>query len=187
MSVLNELKIGLAMRGYSTMSEKDKMSIREQWLFLERFYHGKGNTHPSQVDLLVKGVGVYAELWDQRTPTVTNKNHQGVGYQLVLKKKLIPDCSRDYIAGLDILISDLEKRGRSNKQLVTGRNLLDIANRNITKHRKAVAFASHLWDLDSNTPIESGTKEADVIEYVRCKMWHYMKKKTREEERDWWF
>ena len=86
-SVLNEIKIGLAMRGYSTMAEKDKMSIREQWLFLERFYHGKGNTHPSQVDLLVKGIGVYADLWDQRTPTVTNKNHQGVGYQLVLKKE----------------------------------------------------------------------------------------------------
>ena len=187
MSVLNEIKIGLAMRGYPTMAEKDKMSIREQWLFLERFYHGKGNTHPSQVDLLVKGIGVYADLWDQRTPTVTNKNHQGVGYQLVLKKKLLPDSSRNYIAGIDITLSDLETRGRSNKQLVTGRNLLDIANRNHRNHRKAVAFASHMWDLDTNTPIESGTKEADVIEYVRCKMWYYMKKKTREEERNWWF
>ena len=182
MAILNELKIGLALRGYSTMAQKDKMSIREQWLFLERFYHGKGNTHPSQCDLLVRGVGVYADLWDQKVPTVVDKNHQGVGYQLVLKRKYIPDCKTDYIAGVDILLSELEKKTRSNKQLVTGRNLLDIANRNITKHRKAIAFASHLWDLDTNTPIDSGTKEADCIEYVRCKMWHYLKKKQERKK-----
>ena len=28
MAILNELKIGLALRGYSTMAQKDKMSIR---------------------------------------------------------------------------------------------------------------------------------------------------------------
>ena len=182
-AVINELKIALVLRGYSSMTEQGPMSVREQWLWLERFYHGKGNTHPSQVDMLVKGIGFYADLFDSVTPTVTDKNHQGVGYQLILKNKFLPDSSKKYIAGVDILASELEKKSRSSKQLVTGRNLLDIANRNMKKHRKAIGFASHLWDLDKNIPIKSGTTEDDVIEYVRCKMWYYIRKK-QEKKRD---
>lgn len=66
--------------------------------------------------------------------------------------------------------------------LMTGRNLYDIAKRSITKHKKAVGFASKLRDLDKKEPIESGTKKADVIEHVRCKMYYYMSKKKKKTE-----
>ena len=108
-AILNELKIALALRGYSTMSQKDPMSVREQWTWMQNFYHGKGSTHPSQVDMLVKGVNAYSHLFDQVTPTVVSKNHQGVGYQLVLKSKLLRNITQDWIAGVDILGLDSEK------------------------------------------------------------------------------
>ena len=54
------------------------------------------------------------------------------------------DLSCKYIANVDILTSELDKKSRNKKQLVTGRNLLDIANKNLKKHRKAIEFASRL-------------------------------------------
>ena len=40
---------------------------------------------------------------------------------------------------------------------------------------KDVSFASKMWELDTNTPLKSDTMEDDVIEYVWCKMFYYMR------------
>ena len=96
---------------------------------------------------------------------------------------MLPDTSRKYVAGKDFTAADLEKKTRSNKVLITGRNILDMSKRNVTTHRKAMGFASELWDIENNAPIDSGTTEADCIEHVRCQMYCYMRdKKLRKKE-----
>ena len=50
--------------------------------------------------------------------------------------------------------------------------------------RKALSFASHKWDLHTDTPKESGTTVEDVIEYVRVKMYRLLKTKKSDSEDD---
>lgn len=58
-----------------------------------------------------------------------------------------------------------------------------MTKRNIATHRKAMGFASEMWDVDNNEPLKSGTTEADCIEHVRCSMYCFMRdKKMRKKE-----
>ena len=178
-NVLKELQICVGLRGYSNMCQRDPMTVRDQRQWMCNFFHGKGNTHPSQIDLLVKGVGPYSYLFDTKTVPVTNKDSTlDTPYKLVLKEKLLPDTSRKYVAGKDFNCSQLEKKSRASKVLITGRNILDMTKRNVSMHRKAMGFASEVWDMDTNTPIKSGTTEADCIEHVRCQMYCFVRKKN---------
>ena len=177
-AVITEIKTALALRGYSQLTTQDRMSIRQQYQFMATFYHGKNPTHPSQVDLLEKGAGVYRQMYDLQPIAVTNKDYQGKPYLLVMKDELFVEPSTKYVAGLDIKSSELEKKSRRSKMLITGRNLYDLAKRSVAKHKKAIGYASELWDIEKNEPYDSGTKKSDVIEHVRCKMFFYMKKKT---------
>ena len=112
-NVLKELQICVGLRGYSNMCQRDPMTIREQREWMGNFFHGKGNTHPSQIDLLVKGVQPYSYLYDTKTIPVTNKDStQKKSYKLVLKEKMLPDTSRKYVAGKDFNASDLEKNNK---------------------------------------------------------------------------
>ena len=178
-AVINELKTAVALRGYSEMTEVDPMSIRQQYKWMEDFYHGKGETHPSQVSLLEKGVGVYADFYDSKPIQVTDKNYSGSPYQLTLKEELFVLNERKFVAGLDITASELEKRSRNTKILMSGRSIYDLAKRSLRKHKKAIGFSAELWDLDKNEPLNSGTTQADCIEHVRKKMYFYLSKKKQ--------
>ena len=58
-----------------------------------------------------------------------------------------------------------------------------MSKRNVSTHRKAMGFASELWDIDNNAPIDLRTTEADCIEHVRCQMYCFMReKKMRKKE-----
>ena len=95
-------------------------------IFREDFYHGKGETHPSQVSLLEKGVGLYADFYDSKPIQVTDKNYSGSPYQLTLKEELFVLNERKFVAGLDITASELEKRSRKSKYtLKTCKNSYD--------------------------------------------------------------
>ena len=54
--------------------------------------------------------------------------------------------------------------------MLSGRNILDMANRGARFLRKAMVFAQSKWDLKENVPKESGTTEAGVILFVRQQM-----------------
>ena len=60
---------------------------------------------------------------------------------------------------------------------MSGRSIYDLAKRSNAKHKKAIGFASELWDIDRNAPLKSGTTEDDVIEHVRRKMYFYINEK----------
>ena len=81
------------------------------------------------------------------------------------------DTSRTYIAGRDILLHDLEKKGCNGQQLVSGRNLLDIAKKGVATYKKALSFVVKKYDIENMKVLESGNSVEDVIEYVRVEMY----------------
>ena len=49
----------------------------------------------------------------------------------------------------------------------------DAAKRGMNSYEKALSFAAHKWNLKTDSAIESGTTEDDVVQYVRerlCKL-----------------
>ena len=88
-----------------------------------------------------------------------------------LKSSLTRDDSRTYYTNRDILVADLEKKGRNGQQLVSGRNLLDIAKKGTANYRKALSFAVKKFDLEKMEVYESGNTIDDVLEFVRTEMY----------------
>ena len=97
-----------------------------------------------------------------------------------LKTGLSRDNNRIYHTEIDINYLDLEKKFRTNPQLITGRQLLDTAKRGIKSYKKALSFAASKWNLKTDSPIESGTTEDDVLQYVRERMYKLSKKSDND-------
>ena len=109
-NVLKELQICVGLRGYSNMCQREAMTVRDQREWMGNFFHGKGTTHPSQIDLLVKGVGPCSYLFDTKTVTVTNKDATlDRPNKLVIKEKMLRDSSTTYTAGKYFTCTLLEK------------------------------------------------------------------------------
>ena len=65
----------------------------------------------------------------------------------------------------------MKRRYRTGKQLLSGRQLFEMAKKGTSYYRKALAYASRKWDLDKNECKESGSTVDDVIEFVRVAMY----------------
>ena len=117
-------------------------------------------------------------LWRQKNDDASSLS------VFTLKNSLTRDNYRDYYSGTDINVFDLEKN-RTTPQLISGRQLHEVAKRGVKSYRKALSFASAKWDINTDTPKESGTTADDVIEFVRCKMYKLLKtKKSEDSEED---
>ena len=66
---------------------------------------------------------------------------------------------------------DLEKKNRKGAQLLSGRQLLDMAKRGTKSYSKELAFASKRWDIEKGEPNDPGHSLDDVIEFVRKSMY----------------
>jgi len=97
-----------------------------------------------------------------------------------LKTGLSRDNNRIYHTETDINSLDLEKKFRTNPQLISGRQLLETAKRGIKSYKKALSFAASKWNLKTDSPIESGTTEDDVLQYVRERMYKLSQKTENE-------
>ena len=60
-----------------------------------------------------------------------------------LKNRLTHDIGRLYFVGEDVHAGNLEKLNRTGSQLITGRNVLDMALRGMKNYRKALVFCTH--------------------------------------------
>ena len=144
------------------------MSAQHDYMF--NLFHGDGKSIPSNIEMLCSGSYFYKDLYDAvDSETVLSKSDNTDAesrISLSLKANLYRDSSRTYFANVDILPVDMEKKGRNGKQLVTGRNLLDMAKKGTANYRKALSFAVKKFDLDKMEVLESGNSVEDVIEYV---------------------
>ena len=171
--IRNELRLLCALRAYSQMKEGDGITVRAQWKLLQEMYHGKKDVRPSQIEMLVKGVSCYKNLYTSEPVIVLNKKDNKKD-ELYLRKDIVLDTSQNYIAGRDIVLSDMEKMFKNSEDLVTGRQLYDQAKKGAAFFRKALIYTQHKWDIQKMQPIKSGTTIDNVIFYVRCKMYKEM-------------
>ena len=179
--IRDELRVTAAMRCYSVMRSGGSKSTSAQHDYMFSLFHGDGSSIPANVDMLCNGSYVYRELYDvnaMEEPVLSKSDDADAESRisLSLKSSLIRNKSRTYYAKIDICKSDLEKKGRNGKQLVSGRNLLDMAKKGTANYRKALSFAVKKFDLEKMDVIESGNSIDDVIEYVRCEMYKLLTK-----------
>ena len=175
-AIRNELRMCVALRGYSALREGKGKTLTQQYACLEDFYHGKKGHSPSQIQMMAEGQLYYADLYDATTKTITSKKHKSnkknnTTTRYYLKSSLTCDDSSRYYQGTDITVRDLEKKLRTGKAIIHGRQLETLAKNGIREYRKALSFTKDKWNIKNNEPKESGTTVDDVIEYVRRKMY----------------
>ena len=186
--VRDELRMTAAMRCYSLLRSGGSKSLNSQYDYMSSLYHGDEPSIPSNIKMLCDGSFVYKELYDiagdEAVVSKSSCDDSDSRTNLSLKVSLSRNKSRMFFVGTDILRSNLEKKGRNGQQLVSGRNLLDMAKRGTANYRKALSFTSKKFDLDTMSVKESGNTIDDVIEFVRVEMYHLqlkddnIKKKT---------
>lgn len=174
--IRDELRMAAAMRCYSIMRSGSAKSLQSQYRTMSNLFHGDEPSIVSNLKMLCSGSYVYRDFYESldeqnvtsRSSQSNVENHQP---KLYLKSELTRDYSRTYFANKHIIRSDLEKRTRNGKQLVSGRSILETAKKGTAYYRKALSFACKKFDLDKMTVIESGNTIQDVIEYVRVEMY----------------
>ena len=173
--IRDELRMTAAMRCYSVLRSGSTKSLNAQYERMSSLFHGEEPAVPSNIDMLCRGVYNYKELYDlvdcETVTSKTDNGHDTVEPSLVLKKTLSRDDYRSYYAGRDIIQIDLEKKGRNGKQLITGRNLLDMGKRGMATYKKALSYAVKKYDIENMKVLESGLSVDDVVEYVRTEMY----------------
>ena len=178
----DEMRLTAAMRCFSILRSGGSKSTSAQHDYMFNLFHGDGKSIPSNIEMLCSGSYFYKDLYDAvDSETVLSKSDNTDAesrISLSLKANLYRDSSRTYFANVDILAVDMEKKGRNGKQLVSGRNLLDMAKKGTANYRKALSFAVKKFDLDKMEVLESGNSVEDVIEYVRCEMYKHLTKQV---------
>ena len=171
----DELRMTAAMRCYSIMRSGGSKSLNAQYEYMSSLYHGDAPSIASNIKMLCCGSYVYRDMYDTHLGdsilTKSSDTNAESRHRLSLKVELSRDKSRVYFAEEDIFLLDLEKKGRKGKQLVSGRNILDLAKKGTANYRKALSFASKKLDLETMSVKESGNTLDDVIEYVRVEMY----------------
>ena len=179
----DELRMTTAMRCYSIMRSGNSKSLNSQYEYMSSLFHGDSPSIASNIKMLCSGSYVYRDMYDTYEGDTILSKSSDVNLEsrprLSLKVDLSRDKSRIYFAEEDIQYLDLEKKGRNGQQLVSGRNLLDLAKKGTANFRKALSFASKNFDLEKMSVMESGNTIDDVIEFVRIEMYQlYLKEEN---------
>ena len=175
--IRDELHMTAALRCYSVMRSGNAKSLQMQYDTMSNLFHGDEPSVASNIKLLSNGSFLYKDLYDleENTDAITSKSSQSTLAsqvpKLSIKINLSRDKSRRYYADKDIIRTDLEKKSRNGKQLVSGRSLLEMAKKGTAYYRKALALTHKKFDLDKMSVIESGNSIEDVIEYVCTEMY----------------
>ena len=62
--IRNELKMTVALKGFAQMREGKGKKVQDQLIWMERFFHGKKPTFPSQLKLLCNGSSAYEDFYE---------------------------------------------------------------------------------------------------------------------------
>ena len=174
-AVHDELRMCVALRGYSAIRAGEGKILSIQYKCMEEFYHGKFEHSPSQIQMLVDGQLHYGALYDKKTAPILSKKHKSKKkkaspVQYFLKQSLSCGFSRQFVQNVYITVGDLENKLRRGKAILHGIQLEAMAKKGLREYRKALGFTKDKWNLKNHLPKEFGTTVEDVIEYVRLKM-----------------
>ena len=144
----------VALRCYSVLREGTGKKISELYSSIFDTYHSNESLSiVSNLKLLCNGSYVFKHLFDYKVQNNTNKNSSSACYDVIsyvlLKVKLACGSNQSFTAGIDNTTDDLEKKNWSSPQLMSGRQLLDMAKLGTKFYHKALAYASRKYDLDT--------------------------------------
>ena len=130
-SIRDELRMTAAMRCYSMLQQGRTKKVKELQSDIADLFHGNPTASiPSQVQLLCNASFTNKSIYLEEVVVSTNKNSSKSDVTMkVLRPLLSKDNTRKYFFGKDILTLDLEKQNRTGNQLLSGRNILDMAKR----------------------------------------------------------
>eukprot|EP00957_Ditylum_brightwellii_P006872 520024-Ditylum_brightwellii.AAC.1 len=75
-AVRNELRICVALRGYSTIQAGEGKTLTQLYKCMENFHHGKSNHSPSQIQMPVNGQLHYGALYDKKAAPISSKKQK---------------------------------------------------------------------------------------------------------------
>jgi len=112
-AIRDELRMSVALQGYSSLREGLGKTLHQQYTAMEQFFHGSPGKAPSQIQMMAEGVGRYKDFFEKQKKPITSrkkssKKNQALKYYL--KTSLSRDDSRLFIQGVDITHRDLEKK-----------------------------------------------------------------------------
>ena len=133
-AVRDELRMCVALRGYSTIRGGFGKKLEEQFVLMQEFFHGKSTHTPSQIKMLVDGQLAYAALYDTKNTVVTSKKtktkkKKDSPVQLYLKPSLTCIDNMQFVQYVDITVDDLERKLRKGKAILHGRQLEAMAKK----------------------------------------------------------
>jgi hypothetical protein len=183
-TIRDELRMAIALKGYSSIREGSGKTLKQQMDLLYQFFHGQEPTHPSQLRLLCNGGYPYNEFYESSSKVATKKSSTANDTSsLVLKQSLSLDRFRTYYAGIDIKHKDLEKKHMTGLMLMSGRSLLALAKKGYKMFKKANSFAEQKWDIKKCQPKESGLTIEDIVDFVRTEMFKSLNSSMTEFEK----
>ena len=109
--IRDEIRMCCALRAFSTLKCGNAKRLKDQYVDMASFYHGKKPNNPSQISLLCNASYSYRALFDTTISVATKKTDDSTSISVsTLKKSLTRDNYRDYYSGTDINVFDLEKK-----------------------------------------------------------------------------
>ena len=136
--IRDELRMSVALRGYSVIKGGDGKTMTQQEKLLEDFFHGKKKHSPSQIQMLVNGQLHYASFYEKQSAPISSKkkklskkNKVPATDTYILKQSLSRNDSRIFVQNIDITVKDLEKKLLSGTDIVHGRQLLAMAKKGL--------------------------------------------------------
>lgn len=137
-NISTELKMTVALKGFSDMKLGPPKQLADQYAFLSRFYHnGKPPNYPSQIKLLAKAKSFYPDLYKEiQVPSTNKKGKVKAVVRYKLKQTVSHDLHREYYTGASILFDELEKKNKMGKIFIGGRNIHGMATRGVRIYKK---------------------------------------------------
>ena len=122
-AVRDELRMCVALRGYSTIRAGEGKTLTQQYKCMQDFFHGKSNHSPSQVQMLVDGQLHYGAIYKKKTAPISSKKQKkkkkDSPVQYFLKQSLSRYSSRQSVQHVDITVHDLKKNFVLRRQFYT--------------------------------------------------------------------
>jgi hypothetical protein len=109
-NVRNELRRVLAVKCLSYIFACEKMKVKDQQHLVEERYHGEESKRVIlHKDLLCKGQGVYAYLYEEREDQVTGSPSSSTGEGKLQLKTLFTRSHVPYLAGEHVTCEVMER------------------------------------------------------------------------------
>jgi hypothetical protein len=184
-NIWNELRRLLAVKCLSYVFACEKMKVKDQQRLVEERYHGE---EPKRVisheDLLCKGQGVYAYLYEEREDQVTGSPSSSTGEGKLQLKTLLTRSNVPYLAGEHITCQVMERASFTGKQIREGCwALYELAYIPLRNLCEASARLRKYIKADGN-PNASGHSKEDVVRLLLDHMYMELKGKPSMVEAD---